>query len=383
MKGIEEIHTKSTGMRPFFLQLFLLFSVATCAQDIYLLIGTYDSPKSEGIYLYRFNTGDGTATPLSHVKTANPSYLSVSPDKKMIYAVAENASNGKGGEVAAFRFDAESGTLQFINKQSTGGDHPCYVECDRTGNWIFAGNYTSGSVSVLKREPDGRLSSGVSVIPHRGSGPDTVRQKGPHVHCTYISPDNRHLFVPDLGTDKIWIYRFNEKTGQLTPGKQPYAGSDPGSGPRHFILHPGHKTGYLVEELSGTVVVYRNKNGRLKRLQRISTMPAGDASFPGSADIHVSPDGRFLYASNRGTSNTIAVYRISKKGTLSLAGHQSTLGRSPRNFTLDPSGKWLLAGNQNSDEVVIFERDAETGLMRDSGHRITVGKPVCLKWVVR
>lgn len=360
---------------------FLLTGFTAAAQDYYLILGTYDSPASEGIYVYRFNSTNGSATAVSHIKTSNPSYLSIAPDHRFIYAVHENAGNGHGGEVASFSFNKTNGKLAPVSMTPTHGDHPCYVETDKTGKWVFAGNYSSGSISVMQTDGNGTFLPAVSLYQHQGYGPDTSRQKSPHVHCTYISPDNNYLFVPDLGIDKVMIYRFNAATGQLSSGKKTFAQSEPGSGPRHFILHPREQVGYLIEELSGTVVAYKYKKGKLKRIQRISTMPAGDTRFPGSADIHVSRDGKFLYASNRGNVNTIAIYSISKKGKLTLTGHQSTLGNGPRNFNFDPTEKFLLVGNQNSNEVVIFSRNAETGLLTDTGNRIRVGKPVCIKWI--
>jgi 6-phosphogluconolactonase len=368
-------------IRRIFYFIFLLATGPAMSQDYYLLTGTYDSPKSEGIYVYRFNSADASVKEVSHIKTSNPSYLSISPDQRFVYAVHENANNGKGGSVASFSFNKTTGVLVPLSLAPTLGDHPCYVETDKTGEWVFAGNYTSGSISVMQTDGNGNFMPSVSLLSHQGSGPDTARQKSPHVHCTYISPDNKYLFVPDLGTDKVMIYNFDAATGRLTSGIKTYAGSVPGSGPRHFILHPNQHFGYLIEELSGTVVAFKYKKGKLKRIQRISTMPAGDTRFPGSADIHMSKDGRFLYASNRANVNTIAIYSVSNKGKLKLIGHQSTLGKGPRNFNFDPTEKYLLVGNQNSDEIVIFERNSETGLLTDTGKRIAVGKPVCIKWI--
>lgn len=188
--------------------------------------------------------------------------------------------------------------------------------------------------------------------------------------------------MPDLGIDKVMIYAFDETTGKLTTARQAFAKSTDGAGPRHICFHPSDKYAYLVEELSGTVVVFDHQEGTLKSKQRISSMPVGDTSNAGSADIHVSPDGKFLYASNRADANAIAIFSINKKdGTLSLVAHQSTLGKTPRNFNFDPSGKFLLVANQNSDEIVIFKRDAKTGLLTDTQNRIRIGKPVCLKWI--
>lgn len=361
--------------------IFLFCSISKAQQQNYLLTGMYTSGKSEGIYVYRFNSTDGTASPVSQVKISNPSFVAVSPDEQFVYSVEEDAGNGKGGYISAFSFNKENGTLTFINRQATEGDHPCYVSIDKTGKWVAAGNYSSGSLSIFKVDPNGSLGA-ATAYRHEGSGPNKARQASAHVHCTFFSADNRLLFVPDLGIDKLMIYAFDENTGKLTAARQPFAASEPGAGPRHICFNPTNTFAYLIEELSGTVVTYKYKNGKLKRKQRISTMPAGDTSFAGSADIHVSPDGKFLYASNRAEANTIAIFSINQNnGKLTLIGHQSTLGKTPRNFNFDPSGNYLLVANQNSDAIVVFKINRETGLLTDTGNRIDVSKPVCLKWI--
>lgn len=361
----------------------LMTVISSVSQENYLITGTYTGGKSEGIYVYKFNSSDGSYKEVSHAHTSNPSYVAVSPNQKFVYAVLENAdNNGKGGEISAFSFDKATGSLTYINQQPTGGDHPCYVAIDKTGKWVAAGNYSSGSLSILPVKADGSLDAATVHIQHEGSGINKQRQTKPHVHCTVFSADNRYLFTPDLGIDKVMMYAFDAKTGKLTPAKQPFAPSEDGAGPRHFTFHPGNKYAYLIEELSGTVVTYQYKNGSLKRIQRISTMPANDTSFAGSADIHVSDDGEFLYASNRALVNNIAIYKINPKdGKLTFIAHQSTLGKTPRNFNFDPTGNFLLVGNQESDQIVIFKRDKATGLLTDTGNRIDVGKPVCLKWI--
>ena len=352
-------------------------------QEDYLITGTYTSGKSEGIYVYKFNSSNGTATAISQVKISNPSFLAVSPDEQFVFAVQENAAaKGKGGEITAFSFNKKNGTLTYINEQPSGGDHPCYITVDKTGRWVVAGNYSSGSLTVFPVQANGSLGKATTIIQHEGSGPNITRQRSPHVHCTLFSHDNRFLFVPDLGIDKIMIYKFDEVKGTLVPSKQPFAKSSAGAGPRHFCFHPMGKYAYLMEELSGTVVSFNYKNGKLKPIQRISSMPVTDTGFAGSADIHVSPDGKFLYASNRANSNTIAIFKINQNnGRLESAGHQSTLGKTPRNFNFDPSGKFLLVANQNSDEIVVFRIDKTTGLLTDTGQRIEVGNPVCIKWI--
>jgi len=358
----------------------LLFSPA---DDVYyMLVGTYNSEKSEGIYVYRFNSSDASVEEVSHVNASNASYLAVAPGGKYVYATNENGKDDNGGEVSAYSFDKKSGRLTFLNKQLSGGDHPCYVEIDRTGKWVIVGNYSSGTLSVLPVNTDGSLGTAIQTIHHQGAGVNKKRQDKPHVHCTILSKDNKWLFVPDLGIDKVMIYAFDEKKGKLSPSNQQFAETVGGSGPRHFIIHPTNRQAYLVEEMTGTISVYDYQDGKLESRQRISMLPGEFKGAIGAADIHISPDGHFLYASNRGDANDISIFSVNQvNGQLTLLGNQSTLGKSPRNFSLDPSAKYLLAANQSSNEIVIFYRDEKSGLLTDTKKRIEVGKPVCIKWI--
>lgn len=382
-------HLKNCRLRNIAAIVLLLQTLTSAAQkpgEKYLVIGTYTSGTSEGIYVYKFDETTGAAKAVSSVKTSNPSFLAVSPDEKYVYAVNENADSTQhttGGSIASFSFDKKTGTLTPLNKQSSGGKHPCYVTIDKTGKWVFAGNYSSGSLAVLKANRNGKLDAPKQTIEHTGYSVNTERQTAPHVHATVLSPDNRYLFVPDLGIDKLMIYYFNKKKGKLQPAKIPFHMTEAGAGPRHFEFHPNGKYAYLIEELTGGISVYSyHGNGDLHLQQNISALPGNFEGSIGSADIHVSPDGKFLYASNRGSSNDIAIFSIDESnGQLRSLGHQSTLGKGPRNFSIDPSGNFLLAANQNSDEVVVFKRDKTTGLLTDTGNRIKVSKPVCLKWM--
>ncbi len=356
------------------------------AQDAYyMLVGTYTAAGSHGIYVYDFDTSSGDARVRDSARLANPSFLAVSPDKKFVYAVSESAGAGKnGGKLASFSFDHSSGQLSFINQQSSAGNNPCYVATDKTGQWVMVGNYTSGTLAVLPVSKAGALDTAVTVIEHSGAGVNQERQNEPHVHATVLSPDNKYLFVPDLGMDKLMHYRLNQKTGSLTSAFPAFTMTKPGAGPRHFDFHPNKKFAYLVEELTGGISAYRYfaKTGELALLQNISTLPPEYLGYAGSADIHVSPDGKFLYASNRGESNTIAIFSIDKKsGMLTAIGHQSTLGKTPRNFNFDPGGNFLLVANQNSDEIVVFKIDRVTGMLKDTGKRINVSRPVFIKWI--
>lgn len=351
--------------------------IAFSQKEHYLLIGTYTSGKSEGIYVYKFNSETGDFSFVSKQAAGNPSYLAVSRDKKFVYAVNEDRDDK--GSVSAFGFNEDNGTLSFINKQPSGGDHPCYVAIDVTGKWVTVGNYTGGNLSIMPALVDGSLGT-PKTINHTGSGPVKNRQEKPHVHSTVFADDNKYLCVPDLGIDKVVVYSFNPGSGKLVETSA--IRTEPGTGPRHFTFHPNKKYAYLVEELTAGISAYEYKNGQFKFLQRIAALPADYTGAKSGADLHVSPDGDFLYSSNRGEANSISIFSIDgKTGRLTWKGQQSTLGKTPRNFNFDPSGNFLLAANQNSDNIVIFKRDKKTGLLEDTGKRIEVGNPVCIKWV--
>lgn len=348
----------------------------------YLLVGTYTYGQSKGIYVYRFNSANGTATLVDSVASANPSYLAVSPDQNHVYAVNELGNREGGGKVTAYHFDKSTGHLTELNQQSSMGEHPCYITVDKTGKWVIVGNYSSGTAAVLPVKKNGELGAATSVIEHKGSGVH-ARQEKPHVHSTVLSANNRFLYVADLGIDKEMIYSFNDRNGRLSPIDTTLKLKD-GSGPRHFIFHPNGRWAYLVQELAGTVTVFRYANGNLAPMQTISSLPAGFTKSFTAADIHVSNDGKFLYTSLRDSANLLAVFRINPAdGRLSLRGHQSTMGKTPRNFNIDPSGNYLLVANQNSNEIVVFHVDKKTGKPKDTGKRITVGSPVCIKWITR
>lgn len=354
-------------------------------ESYYLLIGTYTSGKSEGIYVYNFNTNAGECSYVNKVKTSNPSYLAVSNSGKFVYAVNEKADSTRfttTGSVSAFSFNKQNGAMKEISTQSSGGKHPCYVSLDKTGNWLAAANYSDGSFAMLPVKKEGTLDTPSQVIQHVGKGKDEKRQAGPHAHSTFFSPDNKSLFVQDLGIDKLMLYNFNEQTGQVTPAEMGNIETVPGSGPRHIDFSTNKKIIYVIEELSNTVSVWEKKDDNWSSIQTISSVPKDYTGAAGGADIHVSPDGKFLYTSNRSTSNTIGIFSIDDKtGKLKLVGHQATLGKTPRNFSLDPSGNYLLVANQDSDNIFVFKRDTKTGLLTATGYQINVPNPVCLKWI--
>lgn len=356
----------------------LVLPLCVASQDVHLLIGTYTNTTSKGIYVYKFNLADGAASLMSTAPASNPSFIAVAPNGKNVFAVNEN----NPGMVSSFTFHKDSATLHFNNSVETKGAHPCYVTIDKKAKHIIVGNYSGGNLSVFSVKEDGSLTDAKQTIQHNGNSVNRQRQEKAHVHATVFSPDYQYLFVPDLGMDKLMIYNYEAKTGVLTAAKTPDEDVNPGAGPRHAEFHPNGKFLFLMEELSGAVTVYKYEEDKLKLVQNVSAHPFDYKGAKGSADIHVSKDGRFLYCSNRGDANTIAIFSINEEtGILTPLGYQSTLGIHPRNFTIDPSGNFLLVANRDSDEIVIFKINSSTGMLSDTGKRIAVPRPVCLKWI--
>ena len=364
-------------MRILILTALLVLAFGTYAQHYYLFAGTYTSGKSEGIYVYDFNSSTGDASPVSTMAAKNPSFLAIGAGGKYVYSVGENGT----GKVNAFSFDKTTGQLHFINEQESAGADPCFVAVNRQNNWAVVANYTGGSLSALPIGKDGSLGPVAQVIAHTGHSADTSRQEKAHVHSTFFSPDQRFVISADLGTDHLNIYRFHPESGQpLKSAPDSQISVTAGSGPRHLVFHPSRPFVYVIEELSGTVEAYGYLNGHLKHKQRISSVPMEFKGDRGSADIHISPNGKFLYASNRGVANSIAVFSIdSASGKLRSRGFQSVLGIHPRNFIIDPSGRFLLVANRDTDNVVIFRINPTTGLLTYTGKQLTVPNPVCLK----
>jgi len=348
--------------------------------EMYLLVGTYTSDEgSKGIYVYRFNTETGESEEVSVTEVANPSYLTLSPNEKFVYSVGENDEGD--GAAYAFSFDKKTGRLVPINSQSTQSAGPCYITIDKKGKNVHTANYGGGSISSFQVKSDGGLSELVSLIRFKGSGPDTVRQKSPHVHCVRYSPDGKYLFATDLGTDKIYRMEAMEAVfeGQPAISESTLIAfvTPPGTGPRHFDFHPGEEYVYLLGELSGEVIVYDYNDGYLKIKQTIASDTVGAL---GSADIHVSPDGRFLYTSNRLKADGIAIFSINPDdGKLKKVGYQLT-ARHPRNFAITPNGKFLLVASRDDNKIQVFAINSETGLLTDTSQDILLNKPVCLKF---
>jgi len=344
----------------------------------FLYVGAYTKPpqgRADGIGVYRFDPGSGT---LDHVDTAtdivNPSFLAISGDARFLYAVCE----AEGGAVTAFARDPKTGKLEELNRQPTHGAGPCYVSIDNSGRYVLVANYGGGSIAVLPIADDGSLQPATSAIQHEGSSVNPDRQQEAHAHMIAPAPDSRFVLATDLGMDEIITYKLGTDTGELT--KSASTASNPGAGPRHFAFAPNDQTVYVINELDSTLTVYAfdDATGHLDPHQTISALPDGYSEESWCAQVVVSPDGRFVYGSNRGHDSIVTWSVDQESGHLTTLGHTSTEGSYPRNFTLDPTGAWLLVANQNSDNLVTFRRDAQTGLLSEPVSNVAMPSAVAL-----
>jgi 6-phosphogluconolactonase len=349
-------------------------------------VGTYGTGESGGIYFCRLNTKTGEIILRQKiVGIDNPSYLTINKENHFLYAVNEvTETNGNpGGAVSSFAIDPENGSLRYLNRQLTIGGSPCFISIDHTGRFVLLANYSGGNVTILPVLKDGKLGEHVESVQHKGQSINPDRQGSPHPHSIIVSADNQFVFVPDLGLDKILIYRFDQNKGTLRPNDTPHVSLKPGAGPRHFTFHPNGKFAYVINELNSTITAfsYESQKGELKGIQIITTLPEDYTGRNYCADIHVHPTGNFLYGSNRG-HNSIAIFTIGQEtGILTRTDHEQTQGEFPRNFAVEPLGKFLLVANQRSNNIVSFRIDTETGVLIPAGHTIEIPEPVCVKFL--
>lgn len=365
--------------------LFLIFVISASlafSQDMKpekLYVGTFTSEGAEGIYLCNFNPSTGDITLNQVFKGVdNPNFLRKSTDGKYLYVTTRSpfAVDPTGGSVVAYRINA-NGTLEFINKQSSSGSDPCYVDVSPDGKWVAIANYGGGSVAVYPVNSDGSLKPASSLIKHRGSGPHPTRQKAPYAHSIRFSRDGSTLYTADLGTDQLLIYTLDKSSGVLIPGNQAFVALPPGSGPRHFEFTSDEKFCYVANELNSTISVVERKNGLLQVRQTMTTLPAGFKGNSFCADIHLSPDEKYVYVSNRG-HQSIAVFERSPEGLLTPLDHIHVQGDWPRNFIIHPSGKYMLVANQRSHNIAVFQlRD---GIPVFTGIELKLPAPVCLEF---
>lgn len=365
------------------------------ARNTLVFVGTYTEPilfgtgrtlqgKGEGIYVYRLDESSGALEPISTtIGVTNPSYLAFDASQRFLYAVNElkNYEGKPTGTVSAFAVDAQTGRLKLLNRQITHGTDPCHVVVDQQRKYVFVANFMSGSVCVLPVRDDGTLGEACDVVQHHGSSIDTRRQSGPHAHSVTLDATDHFAFVPDLGLDKVMIYRFDPECGKLEPNAVPWIEVKLGAGPRHLSFHPGGNFSYLANELDSTIAVllYDGSSGTFDHLQSVRTLPDAFAGESTCADIHVHRLGSFVYASNRG-HDSIVIHQIDPaSGSLRYVAHQPTQGATPRSFGIDPTGRFLVAANQDSDSLVTFRIDPLSGMLQPV-HVAKAPTPVCVKF---
>lgn len=340
--------------------------------ELYMLIGTYTSPNSDGIYVYKLNSQTGESSLVSTTKMENPSYLTFSPNGEILYAVSES-DNLENDGISSFQFDRSSGKLLPLDSILTEGEAPCYIMNSFDSKWVLTANYNGGSLSMVKVNSFGMFEDAVHVVQFQGEGPNKERQQKSHLHSIYPSPDSLYLFANDLGADKIYRMDYREDLDNTSIFEIPLK---PGSGPRHTVFHPNGKWAYTITELSGEVIAFNYADGVLEEFQ---TVLADTLGAQGSADIQITPNGKYLYASNRLQGDGIAIFLIDQtNGKLTKIGYQET-GSHPRNLAITPNGKFILAACRDENKVEVYQIDNKTGLLYFT-NSVSVNQPVCVKF---
>lgn len=357
----------------------------TFDNNCYAYIGTYTRGKSKGIYIFHFNTETGELE-LAGTSSGleNPSYLCISKDNRFLYAVMETKTyrGESGGAVGAYSINKRTGILKLLNIRPTKGKDPCHLATDSHNRFLFVSNYSEGTLTIFPLGEDGHIGGLSSIIRHKGSGPDESRQKGPHMHYAALTPEERYLCAVDLGIDKINIYDFSLINGCAAASEKLSINIKAGSGPRHMEFSPNSRFAYLLTELSSEVVVFKydGTNCRFDHIQTVSALPEDFRISSYCAAIHISPGGKYLYASNRG-HDSLAVFSIDQSsGMLELASHVTTQGKTPRDFAIDPSGRFLLAANQDSDTLMTYAVNQKSGKLELCSGITEVPNPVCIKF---
>jgi 6-phosphogluconolactonase len=348
--------------------------------SMYAYVGSFTTAqrkaRGDGIHVYRADPATGAWTHLQHFgDLVNPSYLALSRDQRFLYSV-----HGDEEYATAFALDPATGQAKVLNRAATGGKNGVRQAVDPSGKFLVMANYASGSVAVLPIAPDGSLKDQHQLVQLPGEpGPHRVEQASSHPHDVVFDPSGRFVLVPDKGLDRVFVFRFDAGTGRLAPTEQGSVKSRPGAGSRHLAFHPKLPIVWVLNELDSTIATYRfdTERGTLTALQVMSTLPTDFTGYSTTAEIAVSPDGRFVYGSNRG-HDSVAIFAANPEGLLSAVGWQSTQGSGPRFIGLDPAGHFLYAANEQGDTVVTFRVDSSSGKLTPTGQVVKSGSPVTI-----
>lgn len=355
------------------------------ASDPIVFVSAFTTGEEGAIHAYRFDSQSGQLKLLQRTTDVeNPFFLAISPDQRFLYAIDAEEFGGEEEEfVAAYAIEADPGKLRRLNRQSARGTASCYLEVDASGKSVLVANYASGTVAALPVRDDGSLSPAASFVQHGQGSDDAQNPNGAKAHSIVVSPDNRFVLAADLGIDKILIYRLDAATAHLTTNEtQPFVQLPPGSGPRHLTFHPNGQRVYVINELSSTITSfdYATDTGTLTQRQTISTLPDDFSGKSFTADLKITPDGRFLYGTNRG-HDSIAIFRIADDGQLQRVGIEPSLGKGPQNLLITPDGRWLMCANMPGNNLVVFAIDAPTGALHATAEPISIPMPACIRWL--
>lgn len=356
-------------------------AAAARAEERLVFITAFAGGDKAGIQAYHLNLETGALKPAHRTTDVqNPFYLALSTDQKFLYSIHTKNFGGKEhDQIAAYAVVGKAGELKLLNRQSAMGSAACYLDVDGTGKEVLVANYTSGSVASLPVKADGSLGESASFFQHPSPDPAN-KKKGPHAHCIVVSPNNRFAYVADLGLDQVLCYRLDPPNGKMTANDPPFAKTPPGSGPRHLTFHPNGKRIYVINEIGNTVTVfdYNADSGALTEKQTISTLPKDFTGKSYTADVKITPDGQFLYGTNRG-HDSLAAYRIGEDGLLTLIGITPSLGKGPQNLAISPDGKWLVCANMPGNNVAVFRIDAKAGTLTSAGTPVEATMPSCVR----
>lgn len=361
----------------------LFFAVAENdlrAADMFVYFGTHRAGTNIGFSLAHFDTATGVLTkPEFLIQSPAPAFFVIHPDGKHLYT----CNSGSPGAVSAYEIEPHTGALKFLNRVPAGGTDTSYASLDQTGRFVLVASYSGGNVAVFAIQPDGSLGARTAFVQHTGSSVNPQRQTRAYAHSIIVDPSNRFALVADLGMDKLFVYRFNAQDGSLQTNNPPFVDIAPGSGPRHEKFHPNGKWVYLISEIASTITAFDwdSTNGTLTEFQTVSALPADFKGVNTSAEIVVHPNGKFLYASNRG-DNSLAVFAIDQvTGKLTSVEHVPSGGKMPRNFAFDPTGKWIICSNHDSNLAVVFRVDENTGKLTPTGDPVSVPYPFCERFL--
>ncbi|WP_209328979.1 lactonase family protein [Lunatimonas salinarum] len=380
-------------MKPYIYMIALLLLAAACGKSTqeentsetmsntyYFLVGSYTNAPEHGIYIVSFHPEEDSLH-INNVASEpeNPSFVVANRNNDRVYTVEETGGES-GGKVTAFSLDG--GNLSILNTVSAGGDGPCYVTLDPSERFVVVGNYSAGNFSVIPITADGSLSEPVQTVNHRGSSVNPRRQTKPYVHSAVFHPTENRVLIADLGTDEVVVYDFDAT--QATPLKESPVYRlrvEPGAGPRHMVFNQQGDRLYLIHEITAAIGVYAYEEGKLNHLETHTLLREDFEGNVGAAEVRISPDGKFLYASNRGDANELVAFAIDQAGGLTHVQTIGSGGLTPRNFQLTPDGKYLLAANQNSNTLLVFDRDSSTGKIAPTNIALEINKPVYIDFL--